>query len=96
LPKSKCQNPNDNSNPNASMPKQPLPLNLPLRVRGIKGGYFQNFITPLPAKELVRRAGLPPLILRGGFTEKFSEIQMPRELHSKSCQNAKSKNESVK
>jgi hypothetical protein len=56
------------------MPKLPLPLNLPLKVRGIKGVICIIFITPPPAKEFppakpwragVRRAGLAPLILRG-------------------------------
>jgi hypothetical protein len=36
------------------MPKPPLPSNLPLRVRGIKGVAFMSVITPLA-----------PLILRG-------------------------------
>jgi hypothetical protein len=41
-----------------------LSLNIPLKVRGIKG---VTFITPLT-----------PLILRGVILEKFGEIQMPR------------------
>jgi len=42
------------------MPKLPLPLNLPLKVRGIKGVISIIFITPLA-----------PLILRGEFLEKL-------------------------
>jgi hypothetical protein len=51
------------------MPKLPLSLNLPLRVRGIKGVISIIFITPPPAKPW--QAGLAPLILRGEFLEKL-------------------------
>ena len=70
-----------------------LSLNIPLKIRGIKGvislghhvvacsASIAFFITPPPAKEFVRRAGLTPLILRGAILrreilEKFGEIQM--------------------
>jgi hypothetical protein len=50
------------------MPNLPLPSTVPLKVREIKGVIFIIiFITPPPAKEFVRRAGLAPLILRGEF-----------------------------
>jgi hypothetical protein len=41
---------------------RPRHHSIPLKVRGIKGVMT---VTPPPAKELVRRAGLAPLILRG-------------------------------
>jgi hypothetical protein len=53
------------------MPKLLLLFNLPLKVRGIKGVISIILITPPPAKEFVRRAGLAPLILRGGILEKL-------------------------
>jgi len=64
------------TNPNAYMPKLSLPINVPLKLRGMQGVISIIFITPPPAKEFVRRAGLAPLILRGGILDKFGETQM--------------------
>jgi len=49
------------------MPELPLLLNLPLKVRGIKGGYFHRFHnSPYPS------------YLKRSILEKFSEIQIPK------------------
>jgi len=51
------------------MSKLPLPSNLPLRVRGIKGVISIIFITPLTP--LILRGGLWKMFLRGEFFEKI-------------------------
>jgi hypothetical protein len=53
------------------MASQTLPLDLPLRIRGIEEVILIIFITPPPAKEFVGRAGLAPpnlkaVVLTGG------------------------------
>jgi len=51
------------------MPKLPLPLNLPLRVRGIKGVTSMGIMLLLACSALIAFLITPltPLILRGGF-----------------------------
>jgi len=59
------------------MPKQLLPFNLPLKVRGIKEVISIISITPPPAKEFVRRAGLAPSYLKRGFWRNLVKSKWP-------------------
>jgi hypothetical protein len=82
MSKPKYQSPNDNPNPNAQMPKLPLPfniplqlriifLNLPLKVRGIKG-VISIIPHNSPVCQRICSAGRPcPSYLKRGVLENF-------------------------
>ena len=60
------------------MSKLLLPLNLPLKVRGIKGGYFHNFHNS-PACQRICSAGRPcPSYLKRGKFGKIDKIRLLR------------------
>jgi len=73
------------------VPKLPTPVNIPLKVRGIKGVISIIFITPPPAKEFVRRAGLSPSYLKRGILRNFLKRGIFGKIDESGCSGDKNR-----